>query len=110
LQYLNDQGLVRSDQEGERRTYQLTQSGQAELEAQAEQVAAFWSRVAGPGTAPAAQHEVRFLQEELDHLNHLVWRELRPAMAAGQVETVRRVRSAVEECRNKVREIVAAAG
>ncbi|MBK8799860.1 MAG: PadR family transcriptional regulator [Anaerolineales bacterium] len=46
LQYLEDQGFVRANQEAERRTYQLTEAGQAELDAQAEQVTAFWKRFA----------------------------------------------------------------
>ena len=107
LQYLEDQGFVRANQEAERRIYQLTESGQAELDAQASQVTAFWKRFAGKGVAAATQHEVRFLEDELEHLNHIVWSGLRPAIAQGQQDSIRRVRSAVEECQNKVRAIIA---
>lgn len=107
LQYLEDQGLVRATQEAERRIYQLTEAGQAELDAQTEQVTAFWKRFADQGVAAASQHEVNFLQDELEHLNRIVWTGLHPAIAQGRQETIRRVRGAVEECQTKIREIIA---
>jgi DNA-binding PadR family transcriptional regulator len=107
LQYLEDQGFVRAREEADRRIYQLTEAGHAELDAQAEQVTAFWKRFAGAGETSATQHELRFLREELEHLNHIVWDGLRPAVVADQVDAIRLVRNAVEECKNKVREIIA---
>lgn len=107
LQYLEDQGLVRANQEAERRIYQLTEAGQAELATLAEQVTAFWSRFADSGVAATSQHEVNFLQDELDQLNRIVWGGLRKVIAQGQQEPIRRVRTAIEECQNKIREIIA---
>ncbi|MBE2236508.1 MAG: helix-turn-helix transcriptional regulator [Caldilineaceae bacterium] len=107
LQYLEDQGFVRAVQEAERRTYQLTAAGQTELDAQAEQVAAFWKRFAGQEAVTATQHEASFLQDELEHLNRIVWSGLRPALAQEQQDAIRRVRGAVEECQQKVRAIIA---
>lgn len=110
LQYLEDQGYVRATEEADRRIYQLTDAGQAELEAQAEHVAAFWTRINGTTITPGTQQEVAFLQDELDHLERVVWSGLRLAIAEGRHETIRQVRSAVEECQDKVRSIIAAAG
>mgnify|MGYP000844149388 CR=1 FL=1 len=110
LQYLEDQGLVRANEEADRRIYQLTDAGQAELDAQAPQVTAFWKRFGGETFTPAVQQEVSFLQDELDHLERIVWGGLRIAIAGGRQETIRRVRSAVEECQDKVRAIVATEG
>lgn len=107
LQYLEDQGFVRSTQEAERRVFQLTIAGSAELDAQAEHVTAFWQRFADQGIAAASQHEVNFLQEELEHLNRIVWSGLHTAIAQGHQGTIRRVRNAVEECQTKIREIIA---
>lgn len=107
LQYLEDQGLVRSTQEAERRVFQLTTAGHAELVTQAEQVTAFWQRFTEQNVAAASQHEVTFLQDELDQLNRIVWNGLQAAIAQGQTESIRRVRSAIEECQNKVREVIA---
>lgn len=107
LQYLEDQGLVRSHEEAERRVYQLTEAGQAELETQARHVAAFWERMGGRGLPPATQHELNFLHEELEHLNRIVRSALRPIVAEDQTDTIRRVRAAVEECQAKVRQIIA---
>lgn len=109
LQYLEDQGLVRAREEAERRVYELTEAGQAELEAQALQVATFWKRFSGPSATSPAQHEVRFLHDELEHLNHIVWSGLRQAIADNQLDSIRRVRAAVEECQNTVRAIIATA-
>lgn len=106
LQYLEDQGLVRSTQEAERRVFQLTEAGSAELITQAEHVAAFWQRYAEQTVATASQHEVTFLQDELDQLNRIVWNGLHTAISQGQPETIRRVRDAIEECQTKVRELI----
>jgi DNA-binding PadR family transcriptional regulator len=110
LQYLEDQGFVRATQEAERRIYQLTDSGQAELEAQAPQVTAFWARINDSTITPATQQEVAFLQDELDHLERVVWSGLRLAIAEERQETIRGVRGAVEECQDKVRAIIAGGG
>jgi DNA-binding PadR family transcriptional regulator len=107
LQYLEDQGFVHSNQDAGRRIYQLTEAGQTELDAQAEQVTAFWEHFAGQGAPSTAQREVAFLQEELEHLNRIVWGGLRSAIAQERQETIRRVRGAVEECQQRVREVIA---
>lgn len=107
LQYLEDQGFVRSTQEAERRVFQLTEAGNAELVAQAEQVTAFWQRFAEKTVTAANQHEVTFLQDELEHLNRIVWNSLKTPIAQGQTETIRRVRGAIEECQTKVRALIA---
>jgi len=106
LQYLEDLGLVNADQEAERRIYHLTEKGQAELEARAEEINAFWSRFQQSGTSLAGQAEVGFLLEELHFLEQTVWRVVRDASIPNDVETIRRVRLAVEQCRNEVRRIV----
>lgn len=107
LQFLEDQGLVRSHEEAERRVYQLTEAGKTELDAQSRQVAAFWERMGGRGLPPATQHELNFLYEELEHLNRIVRSALRPAIAEDQSDTIRRVRGVIEECQEKVRRIIA---
>jgi DNA-binding PadR family transcriptional regulator len=106
LQYLEDLGFISADQEAERRVYHLTEKGQAELEARAEEINAFWSRFQQSGTSLAGQAEVGFLQEELHFLEQTVWRVVRDASGPNDVETMRRVRLAVEQCRNEVRRIV----
>lgn len=105
LQLLADQGLVSANEKSERRTYELTKEGEAELDAQSELVAAFWSRFAAQDDA-SSQPEVGFLEEELEHLSRTVWSGLRTAIADGDQARVREVREAVEACRSAVREIV----
>src|SRR5438128_1242224 len=46
LQYLADLGFVRATREEDRRVYELTEAGRAELDAHQDRVDAFWARFA----------------------------------------------------------------
>lgn len=107
MQLLEDLGQARSDQNAERRVYHLTEVGQAELDARAEDLAAFWARFAAPSASTPSQPELSFLQEELEALARTVWGGLRGMGDRDASETIRRVRQAVEGCRNDVRDIIA---
>ena len=48
MQFLEDQGLVRAEQEAERRVYALTEQGRAALESHAADLTDFWARFSGP--------------------------------------------------------------
>jgi DNA-binding PadR family transcriptional regulator len=106
MQYLEELGLVRADQEGERRVYNLTRAGRAELNAHAEHVDAFWGRFAASTIAKTSRHEVGFLQDELDDLARTAWGGLREAIERDDQQTIRQVRQAVERCQNEIREII----
>ncbi|MGH2413539.1 MAG: PadR family transcriptional regulator [Microcystaceae cyanobacterium] len=106
LQYLEDMGLVRADHQAARRVYHLTETGQVELDAHAEEVDAFWGRLKEADTSAASQAEIRFLQDELDHLGRTVWGGLRDALNRDDRETIRRVRQVVEQCQNEVRRVL----
>ncbi len=106
LQYLEEQGLLHAQQESERRVYQLTNAGEAELEAQAESIAAFWSRFSTQEARTIDSPEVTFLEDELEHLSRIVWNGLRDAIAQGNQEQIRRVRQVVEACQAQVREVI----
>ncbi len=108
MQYLEDLGQVRSDQGVERRIYHLTEAGQAELEARAEDLAAFWARFGGAATSAASRPEIGFLQEELENLGRTVWSGLRGLADRDDPAKVRLVREAIERCRGEVRGIIAA--
>lgn len=107
LQLLEDQGLVSGREESGRRTYELTKEGETELDAKAEVVAAFWSRF-GAQDNSAAQPEIGFLGDELEHLNRIVWGGLRGAIDAGDQALIREVREAVEACQSTVRDLIRA--
>lgn len=106
LQYLEDQGLVRAEQDAERRVYHLTEAGTAELDAQAATIADFWAQFESPSATSNGQPEVGFLEEELAHLSRIVWSGLREAIAQNDQATIRRVRQAVEACQTQVRETI----
>lgn len=107
LQYLEDLGFVRSIQQNERRVYELTDAGRAELGLQRERVDAFWSAFTVNQSTEATEHEVGFLQDELRDLSRTVWSSLRGAVANGELQTIRSVREAVERCQNEIRRLIA---
>ncbi|WP_169156675.1 PadR family transcriptional regulator [Brasilonema bromeliae] len=106
LQYLEDMGLVRADQEAARRVYHLTETGRTELDAHAEEVNAFWARLKEPDTSAAIQAEIGFLEDELEHLMRTVWGGLRNALNRDDQKTIRRVREVIEHSQNEVRRIL----
>ena len=106
LQFLEELGFVRANQETERRTYELTKTGKAEMEAHAEEVTNFWEQFKAPVASKTGGVEVGFLQDELEHLNKTVWSGLRPALVQDDKDTIRRVRQAIERCQNEVRGII----
>ena len=106
MQYLEELGLVRADQEGERRVYNLTEAGRAELDAHAEHVDAFWGRFAARSIAETSRHEVSFLQDALDDIARTAWGGLREAIERDEQQAIRQVRQAVERCQNEIREII----
>lgn len=103
LQFLTEAGLVRAEQDGDRRVFHLTEDGQKELATRAEEVAGFWAQFA---QSAAARTEVSFLEEELEYLMRTVQGGLR---GNPEAELVRGIRQAIENCRNDVRQIIAAA-
>jgi DNA-binding PadR family transcriptional regulator len=104
LQFLAEASLVRAEQDGDRRVYHLTGEGERELAAHADEVMEFWSQFAPP-TAAAARAELGFVEEELEYLGRAVRNGLR---GNPDVDLVRRVRQAIEGCRNEVRRLIAA--
>ena len=106
LQLLEDQGFVTADREDERRVYRLSETGRTELTTHADVIQAFWARFPDGGSA-AGRHEVSFLRDELHDLARTVHSGLHDALRGGDTERVRRVRLALERCKNEIREIVA---
>ncbi len=106
MQYLQDEGHVTAIQDGERRVFQLTDAGKAEVEAHAAEVEGFWARFQAKGVAKASEYEVGFLEEELESLNRTIWSGLGNAIERGDQEMIRRVRQTVEGCRNDVRNVI----
>jgi DNA-binding PadR family transcriptional regulator len=101
LQMLEDLGLVRSSEVNGKRVFELTDEGLQELNAHAEEVAAFWRQFA-PATSPG-RAEVRFVADELGYLGDTVWSVLN---GVDSVDTIREVRQALEACRNQIRALV----
>ncbi|HUJ75193.1 MAG TPA: PadR family transcriptional regulator [bacterium] len=108
LQLLEDLRWVRWEQMEERRVYQLTEAGKAELEAKAQHVAAIWERFSGREPSAQGWHEMGFLRDDLHDLMRTIRRAIRSALHSGDHERVRRVRLALERCQNEVRDIIAA--
>ena len=107
LQYLEDLGQVRSEQEGEKRVYHLTESGHAELDKQHSSVEGFWARFRERVPSGANMHEMRFAGDALKDLLRTVGGGLRSGALAQDPEAVRKIRAALERCQSEVREIIA---
>ncbi len=106
MQYLADQGLVKVDQDAERRVYELTDKGRVELDAHAAEVKGFWERFTASQVAESSRHEVAFLMEDLDNLSRTIWGGLREAIEKGDQEKIRSIRKAVENSQNEIRGII----
>lgn len=104
MQMLQDLGLVRADQDAERRVFSLTEAGLADLDTHTQEIADFWERFAAAPSA--AQPEATFVREELENLARTIRDGLREPLQAGNTEAARAVRTALERCRNEVREIL----
>jgi DNA-binding PadR family transcriptional regulator len=105
LQYLEDLGLVRSDQEGDRRVYNITDDGRAELEKQNDVVNKFWSRFQNRGQGPNMM-ELKFAGDALKDLLRTVGMGLRSGAFSADTETIRKVRQSLENCQNEIRAIL----
>jgi DNA-binding PadR family transcriptional regulator len=107
LQLLEDQGIVRSDQESDRRVYHLTDSGHAELDKNAALVEGFWARFRERTPSGPNLHEMKFAGDALKDLLRTVGGGMRNAVLSGDPDTVRKIRLALERCQNEIREIIA---
>ncbi len=107
LQLLGDLGFVLAGQEDDRRVYALTDTGRSALGEHAEEIRHFWARFTGAADPGMGRPEFGFVRDELRELTRTVWIAVRSATARGDDATAREVRSAVERCKNEVREIIA---
>lgn len=107
LQYLEDLGLLRSEQDGEKRVYSLTESGQEELDKQHQSVEGFWSRFSDRMPSGAHMHEVRFAGDALKDLLRTFGDGLRIVASANDSDAARKIRLALEKAQNEIREIIA---
>lgn len=72
LQLLEDQGLILAQRTDEKSIYQLSESGQKELETHADFTREFWERNGHPVPPPAMQLEAEFVYEDLQDLQRTV--------------------------------------
>ncbi len=98
LAFLESSGYVTSHQEGERRTYQVTEKGRTLLEDRAADVTAFFEAVSQAGEEPGDE-----LQDALERLSGAV------EQLAGQAkaETIARVRDLLDQTRKEIYTLLA---
>jgi DNA-binding PadR family transcriptional regulator len=107
LQYLEDLGLVRSQQEEDKKTYSLTDSGHAELDKQHNTVENFWSRFQYHGPSGESMHELRFAGDTVKDLFRTLAGGLQSGVLMEDPEAVRKIRQVLERSQNEIREIIA---
>lgn len=106
LQYLEEAGWIAADSQGERRVYHLTPEGKTRLDSHHDDLEIFWHRYGQPEFSPAGRHEMEFLHHELHDLERTVLEGARILMGAGQEDSLRALRKALESCKNRARDII----
>jgi DNA-binding PadR family transcriptional regulator len=107
LQYLEDLHLVVVQQDAERRVYTLTAEGQAELAANNEKIGAFWARFQQRRGSAAAMSEIGCLRDEMGLLMQTLREIAFAALQQDDVAGLRRLRQALADCREAVRQVQA---
>jgi DNA-binding PadR family transcriptional regulator len=97
---------VRSEQQGDKRVYHITDSGRAELDKQHSTVEGFWSRFEDFPGPDANMYELKFARDALVDLLRTLGDGLKAGAFARDSDTVRRIRESLERCQNEVREII----
>ena len=106
LQYLEEAGWIAAEAQGERRVYHLTEEGKARLDSHRQDLNEFWDRYGQPEFSPSGRHEMEFLHQELHDLERTVLEGARILMGAGQEDSLRALRKALETCKNRARDII----
>lgn len=99
LQQLEDEGLVRADDDGGRRVYRLTDEGQDYIGTHAEEVAAPWEAM----TASAEDDDVNGLRPLISQAASALWQIL----ATGSAEQQARAREVLADTRRRLYGILA---
>jgi DNA-binding PadR family transcriptional regulator len=107
LQYLEELGQVRSNQEQDRRVYEITESGRTELDKQREMMEHFWSGFGSREQSSGVQYEMSFVGHAMNDLMRTINMGLQGAVQSGDQETLRKMRQALERYQNEIREIIA---
>lgn len=107
LQYLEEAEWIASESDGERRVYRLTDKGQSKLEAHQREVEDFWNRFSQPPCNAASLHELDFLHQEMRELERTVMDGVRFVLDFGRHDSLRSIRQVVQDCKNRVRDIIA---
>ncbi|MBX3170813.1 MAG: helix-turn-helix transcriptional regulator [Candidatus Eremiobacteraeota bacterium] len=106
LQYLEEAGWIAAEAQGERRVYHLTEEGKARLDSHQGDLEGFWDRYGQPEFSTSGRHEMVFLHQELHDLERTVLEGARILMGAGQEDSLRSLRKALESCKNHARDII----
>ena len=106
LQYLEEAGWIAADAQGERRVYRLTDEGLGQLGSHGQELGEFWERYGQPQFSDSGRHEMEFLHQELHELERTVLEGARRLMCARQEDALHALRRALEECKNRARDII----
>lgn len=109
LQLLEDEGTVRSESTGDRRTYAITDAGVQELQQNQNRLDEFWGKFQEGNPLPRYRHEVRYLEEDLHAFNRSIWNGLNEALERGDTELLKRLRRSVQQWRDEARTMIAEA-
>ena len=103
---MEEAGWIAADAQGERRVYRLTEEGLDQLSSHGEELGEFWERYGQPQFSDSGRHEMEFLHQELHELERTVLEGARSLMSARQENALRELRRALENCKNRARDII----
>ncbi len=106
LQYLEELGMVQSDQDGDRKVFSLTEEGLKDLSGHEEEIEAFWARWKVHQAPEGVRVEIGFLREEVENLVTTIRTSIHPVIQRGDQATIKHIRATVESCRAAVRDII----
>lgn len=106
LQLLEDEGLIRAEQQADRRVYQLSEAGRAEVEKENGRIQCFWKKFTAPQPPDAVRQELEFLHDEIDSLHRTIWGSLRESIESGDRAAIRRMRQLIQRHHEEIRDFI----
>ncbi|MBO0794247.1 MAG: class I SAM-dependent methyltransferase, partial [Ktedonobacteraceae bacterium] len=103
LQLLEDQGLLLAERADEKSVYHLTETGEAELQTQADFIQDFWERYGHPEPPASTLLASDFVHEELQNLQSTVEKGVRVLTQQADQQSLLRLRQVLEHSKNEIR-------
>jgi len=106
LQLLEDQGLIQAERTEDKSVYRLTETGEAELQTQADFTQAFWERYGHPVPPPSTLLASEFVYEEFQDLQRTLEKGVSVLSQRADQQSLRSLRQVLERSKNEIRDLL----